>query len=209
MTYRNPWVIGAILALVIAASMTAITLRASANPFEFLVENQGTSSVTATTTITYMTAGLATTTTNVFDSYSNGQTSGYATNNASLEIQFVASSTSSIFGWYYEYAQGGPGANCVNTPASCDWYADDQQVNTVGSTTPGTYALSSINKFNFTFASSSQGAAAILSTNNLANRIVSVPVPTRYVRAVFFMPPGSAAGGIWAAFVGQKQSAGR
>lgn len=207
MTYRNPWVVGAVLAIVIALFATTLTLKASANPFEFLVENQGTTAPTATTTLSFITAGFSTSTTIAFDTYANGGGNGYATNDAALEIQFTASSSATIYNWYYEYAQGGPSANCVNVPASCDWYADNLQANTVGSTTPGTYVLNSINRYQFTYASSTQGAGLVTANQTLpVDKIVTVQVPTRYVRAVFSIPPGSLPGAVWASFVGRKQT---
>lgn len=191
--------VGFIAIVLVAVVMFAVSTKA--NPLEFLLQNNG-STVSATTTVTYLTAGTATSTTNVYDTYANGNGNTYATNNLALEVQFTASSTSSTLNWYYEYAQGTAGANCVNTPASCDWYTDDTFQNASSSQ----QAISVVNpiKYSWTFASSTQGGGA--PTGAISNKVFLVNPVARYVRAVFTLPAGSTAGAVWAAFIGQKQA---
>lgn len=191
--------------LVLGAFVSFFPSILKANPLEFLVQNQGTLSVTATTSVSYMTPGTATTTSTVYDTYANGAANTYATNNLALEIQFTASSTGSTLGWYYEYAQGNAAANCVSSPGSCDWYQDDNFTN-VNATTTQTFPVTLTNKYTWLFASSSQGGGPILTTNQISNKIVTVQPVARYVRAVFFVPIGSTNVAVWSAFVGQKQS---
>ena len=169
---------------------------AGATPIEFLVENQGTYTITATTSPAYMTAGTATTTSNVYDTYVNGNAS-YATSKLAMAVGFVASSTSSTLNWYYEYAQG---SNCVNVPTSCDWYADN--TGSLATTSPA-FNASLGQTYSWTFASSTQGGGA--PSGNISRKIFTVSPLTRYVRAVFYMPAGSAAGAVWTQFIGQKQ----
>ena len=69
----------------------------SANPSFFL---RSVSSSVGTSTITYMTPGLATTT-EVFDTGASGAGS---VDSAVLAIQFTASSTASTLAWRYEYS---------------------------------------------------------------------------------------------------------
>lgn len=185
---------------VIAIAAIAWPTLSKASPLEYLLQNQGTLTVTATTSPAYMTPGLATTTSTVYDAYANGSASTYATDKAALEIQFTASSSAtSQLGWYYEYAQGNATANCVSAPASCDWYAD----NTTGATTTPWNATVGQSQ-TWIFASTTQGGGA--PTGNRANKIFMVNIPTRYVRAVFYIPTvASTNGAVWAAFVGQKQ----
>ena len=189
----------AILAGFALLGSLAFAVTTKANPLEFLVENQGTYGPTATTSITYMTAGTATTTSNVYDTYANGNGNTYATNKLALEVQFTASSTASTLGWFYEYTQGTAGADCVNTPKSCDWYADNTLLAT---TTVNTATVAQT--YVWTFASSTQGGG--LPSGNRVNKMFIVPTPARYVRAVLYLVPASANGGVWAAFIGQKES---
>lgn len=200
----NKLIVSGILGISAIASIIVFATQTSANPLEFLVQNNGTSA-SASTSIAFMTAGAATSTSNVYDTYGNGNGNTYATNNLALEIQFSASSTASTLTWYYEFAQGGAGANCVNSPNSCDWYVDATFSNTSATTTPN-ISMAGFNQYQWKFASTSQAGAVVASTNNIANKIVTVPTSARYVRAVFGLLPGSTNGGVWAAFVGQKQA---
>lgn len=185
------------ITLVIAPSIS------KANPFEYLLQNQGTFTVTATTSPVYMTAGTATTT-YYYDSYANGSASTYATDKAALEMQFTASSTGSTIQGFYEYAQGNAAANCISAPTSCDWYTDETFL-TANSTTTPTINITQPNQIIWNFASTTPAAGGSLVSNNRVNKVITVPTPTRYVRVVLFMPVGSTNGAIWAAFVGQKQ----
>lgn len=140
---------------------------------------------TATTTIAYMTAGTGTTTLQ-YDSYTTGQPR--AADSAALEIQFTASSTSSVLITSFEYSNDG-----------IDWYFDNLVPK---ASTPAALAIATPNSFTWTFASSTPGGVA----GNLINRvgkIINVTIPTRYVRAVF-TNTGTPAG-VYAAFVPQKQ----
>lgn len=199
---RNNILIGAVSLLLIAGAVSLYPFISKANPLEYLLQNQGTFTVTATTTLSYMTPGTGTTTP-VYDTYANGSASTYATDKAALEVQFTASSTSSTLQWFYEYAQGNATANCVSAPNSCDWYADDTFSTTNATTTPNV-SITQPNQVVWTFASTTPGGGA--PTGNRANKVVNVPTPMRYIRAVMFLPIGSTNGAVWAAFVGQKQT---
>jgi len=160
--------------------------EASANPLQF---NAGAKTATATTTLTYMTPGTATSTTLVYDSYEidgKNQTNQYNTwvpDKAHLLLQVNASSTASVFRVDLEYSNG---TNCQTTPSACDWYGDG-----MFATTTNPVSLNAKEYLQWTFASStiggvptSTGLTGASVTNNRDNRIIEIPVPLRFVRAV-------------------------
>lgn len=165
---------------------------AHANPIDMNVVQ----SAAATTTLVYMTPGTATTTI-AYDSF-NGDSNG--SDSAVLLTQFTASSTSSILGIRLEYSQGVTGVDCVASPTVCDWYADN--LNALA-TTSSTNTITTSGTFSWTFASTSQAAAAVSATNNIGLKATIIPVPTRYVRAIYTIT--GANGAVWKSIVAKKQ----
>lgn len=171
---------------------------ASANPSYFAPRAQ---TAVATTTPTYMTPGTGTTTTPVYDSYSiagTQETSSQTTqtinttDSAELLIQFTASSTSSKLLMNLEYSVDG-----------VDWY-QDTSTNVQGyATTTLPIPIGNVPQYTWNFASSTLGQLAPTNTNR-DTRAVSIPVPTRYVRAVFTCT--GAGCGVWAQFIPKKQT---
>lgn len=163
--------------------------------------SQAKSSV-ATTTIAFMTPGTATTTV-LYDSYQQfgtNETSSYTprtTDGSALLIQFTATTTTSVLGWRYEYSDDG-----------VDWYGDSYVPTISNATTTGTQSLTNINQYTWTFSSSTNFCDSTVSTatNNRGCKVVNVQTPTRYVRAVFFLPTGSSNGAVYAQFVPRKQA---
>lgn len=134
----------------------------------------------ATTTLVYQTAGAATTT-EVFDA---GKSLTTAADSAVLLLQFVGSSTAATQRTIIEYAQGENGLDCLVTPSSCDWYFGfSTTTNALGNKAGGAVGISS-------------------TTSN----IITVPTPTRYVRAVLSIPGGGVNGAVWAKFIAKKQN---
>ena len=193
--------------VVLGASYAPSIVKAT--PLEFLILNTqaGVSSsinLTATTSVSYMSAGTATTT-YYYDTFNRGNADQYATDKVALAVQFTASSSASVLNWSYEYATGNGVTDCTVATSTCDWYQDN--VNTQLATSTGAYSATLPLSFSWTFASSSmvtdgvqQGALA-----NRALKIINLTPPARYVRVVFTMPAASTNGGVWAAFIGQKQ----
>lgn len=168
---------------------------AFANPL-FFASSASTSTATTTPVYLAQATAIATTTGPVYDSYEvNGvvqqnQSVVNAPNTVSLAIQFTGSSTASVLGWRYEYSQD-----------AVDWYSDDLFVK---QTTASSTDISLGNTQTWTFASSTVGAQPASATNNLSSKIVTVAVPTRYVRAVFYIL-SSTRGGVWATFIPLKE----
>lgn len=179
----------------VVLALLGVAYVACANPLEL-----STSNITATTTVSYMTPGTATTT-YYFDSYS-GNGTGYGMDSANLLVQLTASGTSQIR-WGYEYSMGVAGVDCTTNPGACDWYKDDMQL-PVTATSTQQYNLSAPIEYTWTFATTSQGYAN--AAPNRALKVMTVPTPTRYVRVIFSIPAGSVNAGVWAAFIPQKQS---
>lgn len=140
----------------------------------------------ATSTLSYMTPGTATTTVTCPMGNDGAST-------ASLAIQVNASSTSSLFNVYVEESMDGQ-----------DWYpigAPD-----TASTTP--YNLSLRAYSTFTFASSTIGGTPSLlgasttyqgyeAENNRNHYLIDVPVRMKRVRAYTAIPAGSTNGAVW------------
>lgn len=178
-----------IVALFIAFSFKSVDANPSA-----IIE---TKSAPATTTVTAMTVGTATTTPAV-DTQSDG---GVGADSAALAVQFTASTTGSILRIEFEYANltfvNGVFVDCTITPNACDWYSD----NLVATST--TSNLVNANKvLSWTFGSTTTGG--IPATTQRANKIFGVSTPTRYIRAVLSMT--GANGMVWTDWVTRKET---
>lgn len=146
---------------------------------------------TATSSLIYMTPGTATTTLTL-DTYSSGNSR--LAMNATLLVQFVGTSTASILNIFPQYSQDG-----------IDWYQDGGSLINNFATTTKPFDIGQVGPFNYTFSSTSPSFVA--GNNTTSTRAVRVNTPTRYVRAVFTLPIGSANGAIWAQFVPTKEVA--
>jgi len=146
---------------------------------------------TATTTVTYMTPGTATTTF-AFDTFQNS--SNNAVNGLALAIQFTASSSPrSTLKWHYEYS-----------PDNIDWYPEQEVLTTVATTT--LYTLK-VKEHSWQFASSTYYDYGN-GTATLGFKIVDVPVYARYVRTKFYMErtdSSNRSGAVWAEYIGRKE----
>lgn len=202
MTLRKEYVLILFVALTIAGMSLVKTV--SANPSQVLVSK----SAAATTTLSYITAGTATTTP-AFDTQADG---GLIADTATLAMQFTASSTATIFQWRYEYADNtivnGQLVDCSATPTKCDWYSvaevESFRITSTATTTPFQVASAPL-ELSWKFASTTQGAGAIVA-DNLALRIFKVPVFARYVRAAIFLQTGSTGGAVWTEWLGKKEN---
>ena len=193
-------IIGLILTIVLMFSVQL----AGANPPFFVRQNDGTGT-TATTSVTYQSVGAATTTV-YFDALSSG--SPYGASSATLLWQMTATSTNSTTDLYIEYADITSGVNCTTSPTACDWYS-----NALASTSPANINVSNISTVPFVrwrYDANTQGLIAGTPSGSRSLRIVDVPVPTRYTRAIFVIPNLTAQGtasssAVWAQFVGKKE----
>lgn len=169
--------------------------NARANPSR-LSTPSSCASATATTTLSYVRAGTATTTLTC-DTSKNGV--GVDTfEKAYLALQHTASSTSSTITIRFEYSQDG-----------IDWYASNIFDQTGLSTTTATSIIYDgvTHSHQINFASSTNACAdAVIANNNLNCHLIPVPVPTRYVRAVFTAPAGATGSGVWAQFIGKAET---
>lgn len=189
-----------LIALCLAVFATAFTLFrvAKANP-SFFIGGQATAS--ATTTLTYMTPGTATTTLPQ-PATNSGNATGI--NTATLLVQFTGSSTASTINIAFEYANSDSGVDCSVTQSACDWYRDSLMgYNAVVSTTTNTVSLGPTNVYSLPFASTSVGGAGGISSRT--TRIINVQTPAQYVRAVITMPAGSLNGAVYAKFLPVKE----
>jgi len=167
--------------------------NAKANPSRISTPSSC-ASATATTTLSYVRAGTATTTLTC-DTSKNGV--GVDTfEKAYLALQHTATSTSSILDIRFEYSQDG-----------VDWYASNIFDQTgLSTTTAGIIYDVGTTYHRLNFASSTNACAdAVIANNNLNCHMIPVPVPTRYVRAVFTAPAGAANSGVWAQFIGKAE----
>lgn len=164
--------------------------EADANPYQFQVTASG----IASTTVTYMSAGTATTT--ITHDSLQGR---FATDKASLLVQLKASSTATTLQWKFEFAHDTPGFDCVATPTACDWFQDNQEL-TLNATT--TVQVRTSKEFSWLFASTTLNSGG---TSDFGFKLVDMPTPTRYTRAVFYLPVGSTKGSLYAKIVAKKQ----
>lgn len=188
-------IISTILATLFVVALLAFATPAHANPTGLQRSNQ-----TATTSVVYMTPGTATTT----YYYDAGQGNNFGADSAAFLVQLTGSSTPlSVLNVTMEYANPGlNGADCDVNPNACDWYRDTLYPAPFGTTTP-TQTLSIPTSYNIAMASTTVGGAAGIAPRT--TRIIAVPMPTRYVRAVLTLAIGGANGAVWGEFTGKKQ----
>ncbi len=180
-----------VASLVVLVGGLMYTKTTKANPLFFPATVQTSS---ATTSPAYMTAGTATSTL-TWDSYAAlGTYTG--TLKSTLLIQLVASSTATVLTTNIEYSQDG-----------IDWYQSNGLFAAGFSTTTNPIDIGQVNQFKFAFASSTAGLAGLATTTATTTRAIPVVVPTRFVRAIFSLAPGSTAGAVWGQFVPVKERA--
>lgn len=148
----------------------------------------------ASTSPTYMTPGTATSTTPVYDSYA--LTTGgvqYKADSAGLLVQYIASSTATVFNENVEYSQDG-----------IDWYRNFALSPSQMSTTTWPFALTTPFSSTYKFASSSlDGASFASSSQNMSSAAMLVPTPFRFLRVYFTVSGGN--GAVWAQIVPTKE----
>lgn len=169
-----------------------------ANPFY-----TGTTAKTAiaTSTLTYLTTGNATTTP-IYDSYeqygTNQTNGGNVTipNQVAVLLQGAASSTATVVNVACEYSDDYNGVSGVG-----DWYQND----TLSATTTGPLNISAPATFTFTYASSTVGSigGVVPINTNRYQKVIICPAPLRFVRAVITMT--GANGSVWSAIEPLKQ----
>lgn len=174
-----------ILGLVVIIGFVAQPVHAQ--PLQFVPTVQ---TAPATTTLSYMTPGTATTTL-TYDSFLNGQIKGI--NQGVLLTQFTASSTGTIFNINIEDSQDG-----------IDWYKDN--TNAIAATTSLPYALNTVNSYTFPFASTSADGAPVAANNKTSFKAVTIDFPTRFVRIFYTLVLGGNNGAVWGQFISERQS---
>lgn len=150
----------------------------------------------ASSTPAYLTAGIATSTTPVYDSYaSKAQSSQYKANQIGVLVQFTGSSTAAILNITPEYSQDG-----------IDWYRSlITDSNALGTTTvPVSLANGVTESYNMPFASTTPNGVGVTSANStIMYAAFLIPAPFRYVRLVLSTVKGN--GAAWAQLVPIKE----
>lgn len=185
----------AVFSAILCTAYLVYAVNVHANPSRIPMpvscSTQGTSATSlATTSYTSMPAGTATTTATC-----DLTKIGYGTESADgavLYIELTASSTNTALLTRLEYSNDG-----------VDWYADTLLEERSIATTSTIFNLSTAITYPWTFASSTIGGGAPLPSNNRDRRVMSVPTPSRYVRAVFSTSGGN--GYVWATFGPKSQ----
>lgn len=153
--------------------LAPIVSSASTSTPQYLIRSSATATSTA---LVYDTYGLDSTSGN-----NNGTSNLAMTNNATLALYFVASSTVTRFVITLEYSNGTPGISCVSNPNGCDWYADNL---TSDATVGADESILTPNTFSYTYASTTPGAATLLAGESRGAKLVRINAPMRYVRSI-------------------------
>lgn len=164
----------------------------NANPLAW-IRSSGTTCQTAaaTTTVTYMSPGTATTTLTC-DTYALGSGSvKLAPDSIYVRVYEAASSTASIQAVRFEWSDDG-----------VDYYADNALTTT--DTASSTNTVGDYKEYRWNYASTTPGAAAV-GNSNTGLRTIEVPVKGRYVRAMFYVPVGATNSSIWAGITAKRQ----
>lgn len=150
-----------------------------------------TSQTSATTSVSYMSAGVGTSTITcnleyLASAYGNGSNSF---DSAILGIQMNASSTNTTLAWKYEYSQD-----------NLDWYQDDIDLTTSATTTTH---VRTYKEHSWLFASSS--APTSIAKSSRSNKKVELDTPAKWIRVTFYIPAGSTGGALWAQIIGKAE----
>lgn len=189
--------IGTVIAMILITAF-AMVYTVKANPSMFIRSSSiGTTFTIATTSVAYLNTTTPTTTV----PFDLGVFGPQGADSVALTTQFIGSTTASILNYYLEYAQGGNGLDCVNAPNTCDWFADRVNVAATSSAQanlnqPTTYSLQAL-------GGRAGGQGSLASTTRT---ITLAATPTRYIRAVYFLAPGSVLGSVWGEFIAKRQN---
>lgn len=152
-----------------------------------------TATAAASSSVTYMSTGAATTT--VACNIQTGTTQAF--NNAYLLVAFTGSSTASKITIAFEHSD-------MN---GIDWYADETigeaQQNGI-STTTRVVDVSQPNSYTLSYASTTVGGTGAATATNF--KIFNFNAPINRVRAIITMPAGSQNGAIWAQIIGKREN---
>lgn len=140
----------------------------------------------ASTSVAYLIPGAATSTTPVLDAYTpSGQSTKFKVNQASVAIQFTASTTNSILTATIEYSND-----------NVDWYRSYVVDSNGMGTSTNPFYVTTPDQLSWKFASSSVGGVGIGATSNMSTAYIIIPTPARYTRIVFSI--AGANGAVWA-----------
>lgn len=183
--------------LAILAVLFAFAAVAHANPF---YTGTKAASATATTTVSFLTPGTGTTTTPIYDSYevngTNQTNGGNATlpNTVAILLDGVASSTASTLNIACEYSD-----NYNASTGNGDWYQNE----IIAATSTNAVPIFAPMSYGFTFSSSTTLVGAATAQANRFQKLVTCPVPLRYVRIV--VTNTGAPASVWRAIIPTKQ----
>lgn len=194
-------IMGIVATCLIAAAILSATFlvpKAHANP---LTLSGSWRTAAATSTVTYLTPGLATTTLS-FDTYTyaNGNPTPYKVDSGILEGQFTASTTGSGFRARVEFSED-----------NIDWYPENVnmlgQGNVENATSTSLFGSAAI--YQFQMSTSTATTDGFPGTGNASRIHFSMPMrfPARYVRVVFWARAGDGNGALWAGVIPVKQKA--
>lgn len=163
---------------------------ASANPSQFCID----STAAATTTVTYMKPGLATTTLQFNNCGGSPPTD--AIDSALAQIIFQASTTAPVLKARVEHSYNG-----------IDWYPENDAMYVA--TTPVSLASTTVqttpfHDYSFTLSTTTTDTAGTGAFNRV-HVSLNVNTPTPYNRIIISMPTGGGEGSLYLQVVGKKQ----
>lgn len=182
-----------LFSLIVLVLALALAKTANANPL-FLAPTAETA--TSTTSVSYLTPGVATSTI-TYDAYTpstNFNFYQYVPTKSALLLRFVGSSTLSTLAINFEYSNDG-----------IDWYKSLLVDSNAQGTTSPVIDLSATYSYRWQFASSTVGGVAQTASNSATStRVMLVPTPTRFVRMITSITGGN--GSFWGQFAPIKEA---
>lgn len=175
-----------------------------ANPSAFV---KGVATSTSTSTPTYF--AITATTTLAFDAFqlAGTQPSSNKVDTATIGIQLTATSTATVLTWRYEFAIDQAGVDCSVTQTACDWYSDNLISSTNATTTQNIdNSVPFTHTWKFSSSTDYCSSSQFVASSSRGCKLIVVPTPTRYIRVVFYLAPGSANGAIYAALVPTREN---
>lgn len=186
--------------IILALLSLAVYRVAQANPDQILENSMGSSAGVSTSSPAFLSLAAATTTANTFDTQTDG---ALPAKSATLLVAYTPSSTASTLNISFEYCQ----TNCLTNG---DWFGDD--ITSLTASTSQTVGLGLTSKFVLQSGTTTNVVGGQQNPVNTIYRAFTVPVPTRYVRAVIAIASSSVVvastpnASVWSDFIAKKET---
>lgn len=182
--------------LILALLSLAAYKVVQANPDQILEHSMGSAENVSSSSPAFLSLAVSTSTPNTFDTQTDG---ALPAKSATLLVAFTPSTTASTLNISLEYSQN-----------NLDWFADN--MTSLTASTSQTVGLGLASKFVLSSGTTTNVIGAQQNPQNTIYRAFTVPVPTRYVRAVMSIASSTLVNAstpnasVWSDFIAKKET---